>query len=126
MQDYQPRVLIVDDEIDIARMFEMFFQRAGFATKTVHAARAAIALAEAEEFDIVFSDIGMPGMNGYELAAILRRLPNYRHTPMYAVTGYSMYDDRERALRAGFNDHLVKPVSAQTLNNLIARWKESL
>ena len=52
----------------------------------------------------------MPGMDGYELAQILRAMPEYRGVPMVAMTGFDMYDDRDRALEAGFNTHLRKPV----------------
>ena len=61
----------------------------------------------------------MPVMDGYELVASLRALPAYRSVPMIAVTGFDQYDDRERALSAGFNAHLKKPIDPATLTELV-------
>jgi CheY-like chemotaxis protein len=61
----------------------------------------------------------MPEMNGYELAAALRRLRDYSNTPMIAVTGYSEYDDRGRAVNAGFDVHLTKPIEPAHLLSLM-------
>ena len=68
---------------------------------------------------MIISDIGMPEMNGYELARALRALPGYEAVPMVAVTGYSMFDDRERSLRSGFNAHMTKPIEPRALLDLI-------
>ena len=61
----------------------------------------------------------MPGMNGYDLAIALRALPDYRDVPLIAVTGFSMYDDRGRALQSGFNAHMTKPINPMSLLDLI-------
>jgi len=79
----------------------------------------AIALAREHQFDVVISDIGMPEMNGYELAKALRSLPGYETVPMVAVTGYSMFDDRKRSLTAGFNEHVTKPIDPRAFLQLI-------
>ena len=70
-------------------------------------------------FDVIISDIGMPEMNGYELAEALRSLPGYETVPMVAVTGYSMFDDRNRSLTAGFNEHVTKPIDPRAFLDLI-------
>ena len=75
-------------------------------------------------FDVIVSDIGMPEMNGYELARRLRALPGYANVPMIAVTGFSMYKDQTQALESGFNAHLSKPVNPTTLLDLIERLRE--
>jgi two-component system CheB/CheR fusion protein len=115
------RVLVVDDTPDVTEIIVLFLQRAGYDTKKAHSAAEALAAAEVERFDVVLSDIGMPVMNGYELAAALRAKPAYRNVPMIAVTGFSVYDDRQRSLQAGFNAHLAKPINPEMLLGLIRR-----
>lgn len=115
------RALVVDDDPDTAELFAMFLRRLGYQVVTVFSAQEALAAARAERFDLILSDIGMPGMNGYELAEALRRMPEYRKAPMVAITGYSLYDDRQRAIQAGFNQHLTKPVDPQMFATIIKR-----
>ncbi len=117
----KPRALIVDDAPDVAEMIAMLLQHTGYTVATAFSANDALATAESEHFDIIISDIGMPGMNGYDLAEALRRLPDYAAVPLVAVTGFSMYDDRERALSSGFNAFLSKPINPLTLLELIDR-----
>lgn len=121
MGENQPHLLIVDDREDVAEMFVLFVQHAGFQASVAHSAAEALEAAESTQFDLILSDIGMPVMNGYELAERLRSLKNYRKVPMVSVSGYAMYDDRERSRQAGFNAHLSKPVNPQTLIDLIKR-----
>jgi CheY-like chemotaxis protein len=112
-------VLVVDDVIDVTDMIALFLKHAGYDVTTANSAGAALELAEATTFDLVISDIGMPEMNGYELAESLRKSANYSLTPMIAVTGYTEFDDRGRSLRAGFNAHLTKPINPSQLLDLI-------
>lgn len=116
--------LVVDDVADVTEMISLFLRHAGFNVVTAHSAAAALELAGSQSFDVIISDIGMPGMNGYQLAEALRELPDYRQVPMIAVTGYSMYDDRERALQSGFNAHLVKPIDPSVLLDLITELRD--
>lgn len=120
----KPFALVVDDVPDVTEMISLFLGHAGFNVVTAQSAAAALELAEARSFDVVISDIGMPGMNGYQLAEALRELPEYRQVPMIAVTGYSMYDDRARALQSGFNAHLVKPIDPAALLDLISELRD--
>jgi CheY-like chemotaxis protein len=113
-------VLVVDDVIDVTEMIALFLKHAGYEVTTANSAGAALKLAETTAFDLVISDIGMPEMNGYELAESLRKSSNYNLTPMIAVTGYTEFDDRGRSLRAGFNAHLTKPINPSQLLDLIA------
>lgn len=119
--DERKHLLIVDDNSDNAEMFALALRQAGFQCSVALSARDALAAAEREQFDLVLSDIGMPEMNGYELAASLRRMPAYLRTPLIAFTGFSFYDDRERSLRAGFNLHLSKPIDLNTLVKKVER-----
>lgn len=113
------RALVVDDNEDIADMLAAVLRHAGYNVSTAYSGPAALEEAFASHFDIIVSDIGMPGMNGYELARVLREMPEYKSVPMVAVTGYAMYDDRDRALEAGFNEHLSKPIDPVSLTQAV-------
>jgi two-component system cell cycle response regulator DivK len=106
-------------------MFALFLQNAGYQATVTHSAAEALDAAKATQFDLILSDIAMPVMNGYELAEALRSLKNYRKVPMVSVSGFDMYDDRERSREAGFNAHLSKPVNPQTFNRLIEKLLSS-
>ncbi len=113
------RALVVDDVPDVTDMLSVLLTHAGYEVSTAMSARDAIALAREQQFDIIISDIGMPEMNGYELAGVLRSLPAYQAVPMVAVTGYSMFDERSRSLNAGFNEHVTKPIDSRAFLELI-------
>ena len=112
---FKPSVLVVDDVPDVTEMIGLFLKHAGYEVATADSAPAALRLANERAFDVIISDIGMPEMNGYELAESLRRRSEYQGIPIIAVTGYSEYDDRGRALRSGFNAHLTKPIDPSEL-----------
>ncbi|HEX8494061.1 MAG TPA: response regulator [Pyrinomonadaceae bacterium] len=122
--EHKPRALVVDDAQDVTEMIAMFLRHAGYEPVMAFNAQEALDAARTGQFDVVVSDIGMPGMNGYELAVALRELPSYSTTPMIAVTGFSMYDDRGRALQSGFNAHLTKPINPMALLELIKRLRD--
>ena len=112
-------VLVVDDVPDVTEMIALFLKHAGYDVATADSATTALQLATERTFSLIISDIGMPEMNGYELAESLRRRAEYQGIPIIAVTGYSEYDDRTRALQSGFNAHLTKPVDPAELLDLI-------
>ena len=118
---FKPRALVVDDSADIAFMMVMILQHAGYEAAMTVSAIEALALVQREHFDLIISDIGMPQMDGYAFAENVRALPAYATVPMIAVTGFAEYDDRDRALSAGFNTHLKKPVDVVKLLELIER-----
>lgn len=120
----KPRALVVDDAPDVTEMLAMFLQHAGYEAVMAFSASDALDAARVERFDVIVSDIGMPGMNGYELARALRELPDYNIVPMIAVTGFSMYDDRGRALESGFDAQLTKPINPMALLDLIKRLRD--
>src|SRR5918911_3254697 len=116
----KPHALVVDDAPDVTEMVAMLLRYAGYDVVTAYSGTQALDAARREQFDALVSDIGMPGMNGYELAQQVRALPGYEHVPMIAVTGFTMYDDRDRALASGFNAFLTKPISPNDLLNMLA------
>jgi CheY-like chemotaxis protein len=118
-------ILIVDDVADVTEMIALFLKHAGFEVTTANSAASALRLTADSHFDLIISDIGMPEMNGYELAESLRNRDDYSHTPLIAVTGYTEYDDRGRSLRAGFNAHLTKPINPSSLLEIISELLDS-
>jgi two-component system CheB/CheR fusion protein len=115
------RVLVVDDAPDVTELLALLMSHAGYEVAMAFSAPEAFDAARAGQFDAVISDIGMPGMNGYQLAEALRALPGYKHTPLIAVTGFTHFEDRERARRAGFDDFLHKPISPSDLLDAVRR-----
>ena len=79
-------------------------------------------MAKTYQPDVVLLDIGLPGITGYEVAEQLRRQPEFARTLLVAVTGYGQEEDRRRSREAGFNHHLVKPVSPETLHDVLAAY----
>lgn len=115
------RVLVVDDAPDVTEMIATLIRFAGYEVTTALSASEAFNAARGDHYDAVVSDIGMPGMNGYQLAEALRALPEYARTPLVAVTGFTMYDDRERARLSGFDDFLSKPINPSDLLDTLKR-----
>ena len=115
-------VLVVDDAEDIALMLACFLERAGYRVRPVFSAGEALDAARNGRFDVIISDIGLPGMDGYELAKELRALGDYRLTPLIAVTGFTEYSDQKNAFDAGFDAHLTKPVDPAKLIELMGQF----
>ena len=113
------RVLIVDDVPDVTEMIGLFLKHAGYDIATADSGKSALQLAKEKAFDVVISDIGMPEMNGCELAVSLRRRAEYQSIPIIAVTGFSEYDNRALTARAGFDAQLTKPIDPSELLHLI-------
>jgi CheY-like chemotaxis protein len=111
--------LVVDDVADVTEMLAVVLTHAGYQVVTAASAPAALRAARERQFDVIISDIGMPDMNGYQLAREVRLLPGYETVPMVAVTGYSMFDDKERSTNAGFTAHMTKPIDPRALLALI-------
>ncbi len=109
------RVLVVDDNSDAARTLGMMLELDGHEVTCTFSGESALQAAAGAPFDIVLLDIGLPGMDGYEVARRLRALCTDRAPKIIALTGYGQPEDRARALRDGFDDHLVKPVSPDAL-----------
>jgi len=111
------RVLVVDDEIDARELISHSIMRTGAEVKTCGSAREALELLEQWRPNLLLSDIGMPGEDGYSLINKVRSLPPERggRTPAAALTAYVREEDRERALAAGYQVHIAKPVSSLQL-----------
>jgi two-component system, sensor histidine kinase len=116
------RVLLADDNVDFAESLALILQLTGHEVRV--AQDGATALEVAAEFapDFAFLDIGLPRLNGYELARRLRELPATRQSVLVAVTGWGQDDDKRRAREAGFDHHMVKPVEPDQILDVLATF----
>ncbi len=109
------RVLVVDDNADGAEMLAEILTEKGYDTRVAHDAPTALRVAAEFAPNVAFLDIGLPVMDGYELASHLRGLPGLQDVRLIALTGYGQESDRQRSREAGFHEHLVKPVDLDSL-----------
>ena len=114
------RILVVEDELGSARLLSVILERSGHEVVTEHDGRSGLARAKSFQPDAVISDIGLPQLNGYELAAELRRDEQFKHSLLIAVSGYGQPSDKERAKAAGFDHHMTKPCDIEQLKALLA------
>ncbi len=114
------RVLVVDDSEDAARMSAMLLRSWGHEVRVAHDGPAALERAAGFHPHVILLDIGLPGMDGYEVARHVRQNPHLTGTRLVAVTGYGQDTDRRRSEEAGFDVHLVKPVEPSALKELLA------
>ena len=114
------RVLVIDDNADAAQAMQMLLESDGHAVRVAHDGKDALELAVSFQPEIVLLDIGLPGMDGYRVAAELREEPSLRNTRLIAVTGYGRPEDVRQARDAGFDDHMIKPIDPSALLRAIA------
>lgn len=115
------KILVIDDNKDAATTLSMLLETSGHQVWTMHDSRQALEITQKEPVDFCLIDIGLPEMDGNTLAECLRKQPNTAKCTLVAVTGYGQESDRERALRAGFDYHLVKPVDTHKLFAILAK-----
>ena len=114
------RVLVVDDNLDAADLLVMVLQTFGHEVQVAYSGQTALEMAIQYQPDFVLLDIGLPEMDGYEVARHLRQQPQTKDVWLIAITGYGQDSDRQRTQEAGFDHHLVKPVERRKLQNLLA------
>jgi PAS domain S-box-containing protein len=115
------RILVVDDLGPAADIVATLLRSRGQQVRTAGSGAEALGMIEQEQPNLIISDISMPGMDGYELAQEIRRRPDWNDICLVAVTGYGQESDKKAAKEAGFNDHLVKPISIKHLECLLCR-----
>jgi len=113
------KILVVDDNRDAADTCAMLLEASGHHVQTAYTARQALELARAFRPHALLLDIGLPDIDGYVLAEQVRATPWGRNAVLVAVTGWGQEQDRQRAVVAGFDQHLVKPISAETVESLL-------
>jgi len=120
------RVLVVDDNVDTALSFSMLLRASGHDVQTAHDGLKAVQAAIDYRPDIVLLDIGLPGLNGYEVAKEIRKHPDFKHVVLVALTGYGQDSDRQASGEAGFTHHLVKPARFDELQKILATVAEQV
>ncbi len=108
-------ILVVEDNRDAADSLQMLLKLAGYEVVVAYSGTEGLQAARARQPDVILCDIGLPGMDGFALAKALRQDPQTADARLIAMTGYGRQEDKERALEAGFNGHLTKPVDPETL-----------
>jgi CheY-like chemotaxis protein/anti-sigma regulatory factor (Ser/Thr protein kinase) len=114
------RVLVVDDNADAAECLSLLLELRGHRTRMAYSGREALTAAAQFHPDVIFLDIGLPELDGYQVAEQLRADPAYRKTVLVALTGWGGSGDRRRAQEAGFDQHLVKPLDTSKLETILA------
>ena len=117
------RLLVVDDNRDAADSLAVFLRFQGHEVRVAHGGQAALEEAKAFKPDLIFLDIGMPGMDGYEVARRVRQQPGLESVVLAALTGWGQQEDRRRTAEAGFNHHLVKPPEPKAVEVVLAELK---
>lgn len=111
--------MVVDDNVDAASMLAMLLESAGHEVVTAHCAREALDQSKANPPNVFVLDIGLPDIDGIELARHLRAQPETGEAVLIALTGYGLVEDREQTTAAGFDHHLVKPVDPEKLYGIL-------
>jgi len=119
------RVLVVDDNADTAELLRTVVERAGYDVQSASSAREALAVAGEFRPQVALIDIGLPDMDGYKLAKLLRAQPELEGCRLIAVTGHKSAGAVARSIAAGFEAHLSKPVTADVLLTVIAQRRLS-
>jgi PAS domain S-box-containing protein len=113
------RLLVVDDNRDAANTLALLLKLKGHTVRVAHDGQTALEIAASDRPDLIFLDIGMPGMDGYEVARRLRLDPDLRHIRLAALTGWGQAEDRRRSAESGFHHHLVKPPAAAEIDAVL-------
>jgi signal transduction histidine kinase len=114
------RILIVDDNIDAAETLAMMLELLGQQTRQAHDGKAALKAAAEYRPDVIFLDIGLPGLSGHEVASRIRRDLGMEQVYLIALSGYGTEEDRRKSFYAGFDSHLVKPLDPSALPGILA------
>jgi two-component system, sensor histidine kinase len=117
------RILVVDDNVDACDTFRVYLEDVGHVVEVAYDGQRAVDLALALPFDVAILDIGLPILDGYEVARRLRASLDGRSPYLIALTGYGRAEDREAALAAGFDVHLVKPIDMEALEARLDRLR---
>jgi len=114
------RVLVIDDNVDVAEMLGLYLQQIGHEVIQAHDGPSGRDAALQHQPKVIVCDIGLPGLDGYEVARTLRRAPQLQSSLLVAVSGYGESADRDKARVAGFSHHITKPAEPLELAHLIA------
>jgi CheY-like chemotaxis protein len=116
----QRRILIADDNRDSVELMKELLEHSGHDVRVAYDGPGALEVCERFRPDTVFLDIGLPGLDGYEVARCIRTIPSCERIKIVAITGYARKEDRARALESGFTDHVTKPIDLARVSKLLA------
>jgi CheY-like chemotaxis protein len=114
------RILVIEDNVDAAQLLAEVLQMGGHSVRIAHDGLDGVALALAMVPEVVFCDLGLPGLDGFGVARALRADERLCSTVLIAISGYSRRQDRARSAAAGFDFHLAKPATVSDLESLLA------
>ena len=118
------QILVVEDNVDAGDSLSMLLRMHGHEVQVARTGPTALEMAATSRPDVVLLDIGLPGMDGYEVAKLLREKPEFKDVTICALTGYTPSEaDRQRQQETGFDHYYVKPVAMATLLNLVKSVK---
>jgi two-component system, chemotaxis family, CheB/CheR fusion protein len=117
----QMRILVVDDSADTVDMLRRLFEMDGAFVDTARGGLEALEIARGKDFDVVLSDISMPGMDGFEFVGRLRQIATQKDVPVIALTGFGRAEDVERATGEGFLSHVTKPIDVNSLVEILRK-----
>lgn len=113
-------ILIVDDNADLVELLRMLLEAQGYAVDTASDGAQAVQMVATVRPDVLLVDIGLPDVDGYEVARRVRTTTKSPWPFLVAMTGYGQPEDRRRAMEAGFDEHMVKPVTKDQLGKLLS------
>lgn len=113
-------ILVVDDNPDVASSFKVFLETMGYRVRALNSGAEVLKAVREFHPEVVFLDIAMPDMDGYQVAAAIRAAGLERPPVLVALTGYGQDSDRKKALKAGFDHHLLKPQDPSEIESLLA------
>jgi len=119
---FRGRILLVEDNRVNQRVAQMFLERLGYDVTTAEHGGRALEIMGAKGFDLVFMDVQMPVMDGFEAVARIRARPEWNAIPVIAMTAHAMKGDRERCLEAGMDDYVTKPLKTERLKRVTEHW----
>ena len=117
-------ILIVDDNEDMTETAALLFSAWNHETRVAHTGSEALLVASDFQPEVILLDIGLPVIDGYEVARRLRQDPRFKNTLMIAVSGYGSETDQQLSREAGFDEHLIKPVDLERLNRDLSQKLE--
>ena len=117
------RIILVEDHEDTRQIFDLILRQKGHLVETAATGEEALTLANRQEFDLVISDLGLPGISGTELMTILRARHSLRGV---AISGYGTEEDIRRSKAAGFDEHLTKPVDPAQIDQILASLERKI
>ncbi|WP_127090633.1 response regulator [Aquabacter cavernae] len=116
------RILVIEDDPNSRELMRFLLGRSGYGVTLAEDGAAGLAAARRDQPDLIISDIQLPELNGFEVAASIAADPSLRHIPLIAVTASAMAGDRENIIRSGFTDYVSKPIEPETFVVQIAQY----